>query len=67
VSDEPNTSVNWNGVKFTGYASKGKQFGEAEGETPDAARDAAVAALGKSPERTPPAADAAGPVPPPPK
>lgn len=59
---EPTTSVNWNGLSFTGYASKGERFGEGQGETAADAVDAATKALGKSPDRTPPEAGATGAV-----
>lgn len=63
MSTEPTTSVNWNGLSFTGYANKGAQYGEATGDTAEDAVTNAVKALAKAPERTPPEAGATGPAP----
>lgn len=51
---EPNVSVNWNGVVYTGMASQGSKFGTGTGATADEARDAALKDLAKSPEKTAP-------------
>lgn len=52
--NDPNISVNWNGVKHVAHASAGGKYGTGEGLTEDEARENAVADLAKAPTKTAP-------------